>query len=229
MAAAIAMLLTYLLLLLPTQLIHPFPPILFFAIAFALAPLTVVSLVPLLTEHVSTGLGLYKSLDNIGATLSQTVAGLVLDAHAKHINYTKTPDGIELGHEDDDLGALRLFAALSFLCVVATLIFWWQDKTYENGRINSRDDGSNYHDTVKYGHLGDEEVTNGTRMMVMEDDTNYSKEALMQRRKRSTIYVGLLILLLAICWGLFAVVAVKKANVHRVDPGNNSTVTAEQV
>ncbi|CAG8521112.1 4422_t:CDS:2 [Diversispora eburnea] len=66
---------------------HPFPPIFLFATAHAVVPLTGVTLVPLLTKHVSTGLGLYKSVDNIGATLSQTFAGLLLDAHLKKPNY----------------------------------------------------------------------------------------------------------------------------------------------
>src|SRR4051794_10597456 len=79
---------TYLLLLSPPQLIHPFPPVFLFAAAYAVVPLTMVTLIPPLTKHVSTGLGLLKSVDNIGATLSQTFAGLLLDEHVRHKKYT---------------------------------------------------------------------------------------------------------------------------------------------
>ena len=74
---------TYLLFLLPPQLVHSFPPIFLFAFAYTSIPLTIITLVPLLTKNVSTGLGLLKSVDNIGATLSQTLIGLLLDENVK--------------------------------------------------------------------------------------------------------------------------------------------------
>ncbi|CAG8613951.1 8760_t:CDS:2 [Ambispora gerdemannii] len=187
--SSISILTTFLLLLLPPRLIHPFPPIIIFATAFSLLPLTVVSLVPLLTEHVSTGLGLYKSLNNIGATLSQTVVGLILDAHVKKSNYTIGLDGIERGHKDDDLAALKMFAILSFLLFLSTLAFWWGDKKYEGGRINSADDGSNHHDTSKYVQASeDESVTRqGAQMMIIEDDTTFVKEAMKKQRQLKQI------------------------------------------
>ncbi|CAG8439219.1 10108_t:CDS:2 [Funneliformis caledonium] len=103
---------TYLLLLLPPHMIHPFPPLFIFAVAFAAVPLTMVTLIPMLTKHVSTGLGLLKSVDNIGATLCQTFAGLLLDEHKRRKKYIIDDKGIEYGHEDDDLVALRMFAIL---------------------------------------------------------------------------------------------------------------------
>ncbi|CAG8479760.1 10642_t:CDS:2 [Ambispora leptoticha] len=212
--SSLLVLLTYLLLQLPPRLIHPFPPIISFAIAFSLLPLTVVSLVPLLTEHVSTGLGLYKSLNNIGATFSQTIAGLILDAHVKKSNYTIDEDGVEHGHEDDDLVALKMFAILSFLLLLSSLVFWWGDKKYEGGRINSTD-VSNHHDTSKYVQAnGDELATRqGIEMMVIEDDSTFVKEAMKKQRQRSQIYLGLIALLLITCWLLFAIVAWLKAGI----------------
>ncbi|CAJ0897943.1 2592_t:CDS:2, partial [Entrophospora sp. SA101] len=163
-AGSAAILTTYLLFLLPPHLIHPFPPILLFAFAYGSIPLTTVSLVPLLTKHVSTGLGLLKSVDNIGATLSQTFAGLLLDQHVKGKKYEIDDDGIEYGHEDDDLVAVRMFAFLAFLLLLSNLIFWWADKKYKGGIMNSNDDGSKshnndevLHDFDSYGKLRDEE------------------------------------------------------------------------
>ncbi|KAG9301257.1 hypothetical protein G9A89_012640 [Geosiphon pyriformis] len=224
-ASSVAILLTFLLLLLPPHLIHPFPPIFFFALAFSLAPLTIVTLVPLLTEHVSTGLGLYKSLDNIGATVSQTLTGLILDAHVEKVNYTIGPDGVEYGHENDDLVALKMFTFLSFLLLLSSLGFLWADQKYEGGRINSIDDGSRYHPTNDYGQLlsQDNYRTGSLQAMVIEDDTILAKEGMKKQREQARIYIGLITLLLIFCWALFGIVAWEKAGVH-AQPRNPITV-----
>nr|CAG8484545.1 14333_t:CDS:2 [Entrophospora candida] len=180
-----AILMTFLLFLLPPKLVHSYPPILLFAFAYASVPLTLVTLVPLLTKHVSTGLGLLKSVDNIGATLTQTFAGLLLDEHVKRKKY-EISNGIEYGHEDDDLVALRMFAILSFLLLLSSLVFWWADKKYRD-----------------------------------EDEITFVKTALSKKKKRTIVYIGIIALLLLICWLTFAIVAFEKAGVHASGDNNS--------
>lgn len=57
----------------PAILRTPIVAILCFAVGFGPAPLLLVIIVPFLTEHLSTALGLHKSLEMAGSTLMQTV------------------------------------------------------------------------------------------------------------------------------------------------------------
>nr|CAG8445636.1 6579_t:CDS:2 [Entrophospora candida] len=214
----------------------------FFVAAFTL---------PLLTKHVSTGLGLLKSVDNIGATLSQTFAGLLLDQHVKGKKYEIDDDGIEYGHEDDDLVAVRMFAFLAFLLLLSNLIFWWADKKYKGGIMNSNDDGSKshnndevLHDFDSYGKLRDEEdeyeededdegdevtkrmveVSSRRKMreITSDDKITFGKTISLRKKIRTKIYIGLIALMLLICWVTFATVAFEKAGVHATNDNNNN-------
>ncbi|CAG8556251.1 major facilitator superfamily domain-containing protein [Gigaspora rosea] len=216
---SLAFLFTYLLLLTPPSIVHPLSPILLFAMAYSVVPLTMVTLIPLLTKHVSTGLGLYKSVDNIGATLCQTISGLLLDAHAEKKAYIIDENGVELGHEDDDLVALKMFAVLSLLSVVSCCIFWWADKKYRGGSLDSINSGTNHdlHENTNYGQLREtEEINSEGRILSMSmiDETARSKTAISNKKKRITIYMWIMGLMLAICWIVFGVVAYEKAGVH---------------
>ncbi|CAG8642522.1 2182_t:CDS:2 [Rhizophagus irregularis] len=196
---------TYLLLLSPPHLIHPFPPIFLFAVAYAAVPLTMVTLIPLLTKNVSTGLGLLKSVDNIGATLSQTFAGILLDAHIRHKKYLIDDEGIEYGHEDDDLVALKMFAILGGCLFLVSLIFWWMDKTYKRGSLNAKYEEEEVHNT---GQM---------HMMIVEDEISYVRDASFEKRRRTLIYMGILGIMMIICWIVFGVVAFEKAGTSASD------------
>lgn len=117
-------------------------PLLFFAVSCSLGPLTLITTVPLLTNHIPTGLGLHKSLDNIGATLMGTLAGVIQDSHADpnttdgvvHHNgdpisvvQSANATSIFFSHRDDDLSVLRLFWTVSFIATLCCLVFWYGD------------------------------------------------------------------------------------------------------
>ncbi|RUS13624.1 hypothetical protein BC937DRAFT_95031 [Endogone sp. FLAS-F59071] len=117
-------------------------PLLFFAVSSSLGPLTLVTTVPLLTNHIPTGLGLHKSLDNIGATLMGTLAGVIQDSHTDpnttdgvvhHNGDPATPviqpsaASLFLSHRDDDLSVLRLFWTVSLIATLCCLVFWYGD------------------------------------------------------------------------------------------------------
>ncbi|CAG8627695.1 3084_t:CDS:2 [Cetraspora pellucida] len=200
-----------------SSIVHPLSPILLFAIAYSIVPLTMVTLIPLLTKHVSTGLGLHKSVDNLGATLCQTIAGLLLDAHATKKTYIIDENGVELGHEDDDLVALKMFTVLSLLAVVSCCLFWWADKKYRAGSLDSINTGHDIHDNMDYGQLREnDEVNSDGRILSMSmiDQTTLSKTAILKKKKRTTIYMWIMGLMLSICWIVFGVVAYEKAGVH---------------
>jgi hypothetical protein len=57
----------------PAILQTPIVAIVCFAVGYGPAPLLLVIVVPFLTEHLSTALGLHKSLEMSGSTLIQTV------------------------------------------------------------------------------------------------------------------------------------------------------------
>nr|CAG8434663.1 7030_t:CDS:2 [Entrophospora candida] len=193
-----------------------------------------------------------SSVDNIGATLSQTFAGLLLDQHVKGKKYEIDDDGIEYGHEDDDLVAVRMFAFLAFLLLLSNLIFWWADKKYKGGIMNSNDDGSKshnnndevLHDFDSYGKLRDEEdeyeededdegdevtkrmieVSSRRKMreITSDDKITFGKTISLRKKIRTKIYIGLIVLMLLICWVTFATVAFEKAGVHATDDNNNN-------
>ncbi len=181
-----------------------------------------VTLIPLLTKHVSTGLGLLKSVDNIGATLGQTFAGILLDEHVKRKKYI-IDDGIEYGHEDDDLVALSMFAILGSILFLVSLVFWWIDKMYKRGSLNAKYEGDSNHDNANsYGQLrseDDDEVHNTGQidMMVMEEETSFVKVSYIEKRKRTIVYMVILCLMLVICWIVFGVVAFEKAGKNASD------------
>jgi hypothetical protein len=180
-------------------------------VAYAIVPLTMVTLIPLLTKHVSTGLGLLKSVDNIGATLSQTFAGILLDEHVRLKKYKIDDKGIEYGHEDDDLVALRMFAILGSFLFLVCLIFWWMDKKYKGGSLNAKYEGDYHNDSTNiYGQLRSND-NDDEGMMIIEEEISFVRAASIRKRKRTFTYMGILGLMLIICWIVFGVVSFEKA------------------
>jgi len=72
----------------PTLTLTPWPAIVCFGTAMGFAPLLLVVIVPRIVplEYVSTTLGLHKSLEHTGTTITQTVSGLWLDSKKKKGN-----------------------------------------------------------------------------------------------------------------------------------------------
>lgn len=66
----------------PTLTLTPWPAIVCFGTAMGFAPLLLVVIVPRIVslEYVSTTLGLHKSLEHTGTTITQTLSGLWLDS-----------------------------------------------------------------------------------------------------------------------------------------------------
>jgi len=69
----------------PTQTQTPWPAIICFGTALGFAPLLLVVIVPRIVplEYISTTLGLHKSLEHTGTTITQTLSGLWLDSEKK--------------------------------------------------------------------------------------------------------------------------------------------------
>ncbi|KAF8982549.1 hypothetical protein BGZ46_001079 [Entomortierella lignicola] len=137
---------THLILLTPFEAI-PIPPtipMLLFALSLSLGTLSIVTSMPILTKHVPTGLGLHRSIDNIGATLFGTIAGMLQDS---------TPDGEsetegfidKLYHhffpeqvdktiqEREDIQLIGMFLILAFLACITCSVFLWGDYHWTDG------------------------------------------------------------------------------------------------
>ncbi|KAF9651987.1 MFS general substrate transporter [Thelephora ganbajun] len=69
----------------PTRTHTPWPAIICFGAAMGFAPLLLVVIVPRIVplEYISTTLGLHKSLEHVGTTVTQTFSGLWLDFEKK--------------------------------------------------------------------------------------------------------------------------------------------------
>ncbi|KAG0281974.1 hypothetical protein BGZ96_000964 [Linnemannia gamsii] len=141
---------THVFLLIPYSVIPipPTVPMLLFALSLSLGTLSIVTSMPVLTKHVPTGLGLHKSIDNIGATLIGTVAGLMQDYSG-----VVGPDGDtdtenlfdrlyhhffpvhvdEALQEKEDTRLLGLFLAVAILTFIACSIFVWGDYHWTDG------------------------------------------------------------------------------------------------
>lgn len=141
---------THVLLLIPYSAIPipPTVPMLLFALSLSLGTLSIVTSMPVLTKHVPTGLGLHRSIDNIGATLFGTVAGMMQD-----FSGAIGPDGEtdtenffdrlyhhffpvhvdEALQEKEDTRLLGLFLAVAILTFIACSIFVWGDYHWTDG------------------------------------------------------------------------------------------------
>ncbi|KAG9064131.1 hypothetical protein KI688_003317 [Linnemannia hyalina] len=141
---------THALLLIPYSAIPipPTVPMLLFALSLSLGTLSIVTSMPVLTKHVPTGLGLHRSIDNIGATLFGTVSGMMQD-----FSGVIGPDGEtdtenffdrlyhhffpvhvdEALQEKEDTRLLGLFLAVAILAFIACSIFVWGDYHWTDG------------------------------------------------------------------------------------------------
>lgn len=75
-----------------------------FAVGYGPAPLLLVIVAPFLTEHISTALGLHKSLEMAGSTLMQTVYCFVIEL------ISSTPDSSSISKQQAPGFRLRLFS-----------------------------------------------------------------------------------------------------------------------
>lgn len=141
---------THVLLLIPYSSIPipPTVPMLLFALSLSLGTLSIVTSMPVLTKHVPTGLGLHRSIDNIGATLFGTLSGMMQD-----FSGVTGPDGEtdtenffdrlyhhffpvhvdEALQEKEDTRLLGLFLAVAILTFIACSIFVWGDYHWTDG------------------------------------------------------------------------------------------------
>ncbi|KAK9768210.1 hypothetical protein K7432_001346 [Basidiobolus ranarum] len=103
---------------------NPVWPLLFFAGSLSFGPLPLVTSVPLLfptDEHIGTALGIHRCLDSIGATLMDTITGVIQDK-----------DSVQ-GYD----GVLQLLTILSLVCLAGSIVFWWMDRVFEDGILEA--------------------------------------------------------------------------------------------
>ncbi|KAG0314175.1 hypothetical protein BGZ99_008306 [Dissophora globulifera] len=140
---------THFILLLPYSAvpIPPTIPILLFAFSLALGTLSIVTSMPLLTKHVPTGLGLHKSIDNIGATLFGTISGMLQDFSGIDVDgETDTqsffdrlyhhffPEQVDQAQQErEDTRLLGMFLAVAILLLIVCAIFVWGDYHWTDG------------------------------------------------------------------------------------------------
>ncbi|KAG0268616.1 hypothetical protein DFQ27_006254 [Actinomortierella ambigua] len=147
---------THLLILIPYNVIPVLPsiPMLLFALSLAIGTLSIVTTMPILTRHVPTGLGLHRSIDNIGATLVGTLAGMMQDfgrsdndgddsrsitqqiEDALEKWYHHIFPAVEKTLETQDREEMRIlgmFLTVAILAAIAASIFVWGDRHWTDG------------------------------------------------------------------------------------------------
>jgi HAMP domain-containing protein len=138
---------THILLLIPFSII-PIPPIipmLVFAMSLSIGTLAIVTSIPILTRHIPTGLGLHRSIDNIGATLFGTFAGMIQDYPIPedetetesffdkiyHFVFPTQEDSSRQEHDDAKL--IGMFLGLGIFTVIVCGVFVWGDYHWTDG------------------------------------------------------------------------------------------------
>ncbi|KAF9439310.1 hypothetical protein BGZ76_003840 [Entomortierella beljakovae] len=140
------LILTHVILLIPYDAI-PIPPtipMLLFALSLSIGTLSIITSIPILTSHVPTGLGLHRSIDNIGATLFGTIAGMLQDYSSPdesetegffdkiyHHFFPSQEDKTMQEHEDVQL--LGLFLTIACLAFIVCGVFVWGDYHWTDG------------------------------------------------------------------------------------------------
>ncbi|KAF9336415.1 hypothetical protein BG006_008822 [Podila minutissima] len=140
---------THVLLLIPYSAvpIPPTIPMLLFALSLSLGTLSIVTSMPVLTKHVPTGLGLHRSIDNIGATLFGTVSGMMQDfsrvdadgeseteSFFDRLYYKFFPVKVDLAlQEREDVQLLGMFLLVALLLFIACAVFVWGDYYWTDG------------------------------------------------------------------------------------------------
>ncbi|KAF9020589.1 hypothetical protein BGZ52_002437, partial [Haplosporangium bisporale] len=140
---------THVILLIPYSSvpIPPTIPMLLFAISLSLGTLSIVTSMPVLTKHVPTGLGLHRSIDNIGATLFGTVSGMMQDfsrvdpdgeseteSFFDRFYHKFFPVQVDLAlQEREDVQLLGMFLSVALLTFIACAVFVWGDYHWTDG------------------------------------------------------------------------------------------------
>ncbi|KAG0235481.1 hypothetical protein BGW42_005267 [Actinomortierella wolfii] len=158
LATALLLVGTHVLILIPYDII-PIPPsipMLLFALSLAIGTLAIVTSMPILTRHVPTGLGLHRSIDNIGATLIGTLAGMMqdiedVDSTDESNSNTSITQKIQNIFEDmyhrlfpsaeekmaiqerEDVRILCMFLMVAVVGTVAAAVFVWGDSHWTDG------------------------------------------------------------------------------------------------
>lgn len=130
--SAFLTLLCYSWLILPPAITKtPYPAMLAFSGGHGFSTLLLVILVPhiLPLSHVSTGLGAHKSIEKAGSTISQTLAGLILDLKGKkHTTESNKPGFDSTAPSPNSLRSIQILLFVFFIINViqfgGTLILW---------------------------------------------------------------------------------------------------------
>ncbi|KAG0241487.1 hypothetical protein BGX31_001093 [Mortierella sp. GBA43] len=166
MVNALLLIATYVVLMIPYSVvpIPPTVPMLLFSMSLAIGTLCLLTTVPILTKHVPTGLGLHRSIDNIGGTLFGTVAGMLQDSsrgrddgdtgyffdRLYHRFFPIPVDQAEQEHEDIQLLGMFLVVALAML--VACTVFVWGDYHWTDGEGGKTGLVNGVHNTGGHHH-----------------------------------------------------------------------------
>ncbi|KAG0341850.1 hypothetical protein BG004_005873, partial [Podila humilis] len=140
---------THVLLLIPYSAvpIPPTIPMLLFAFSLSLGTLSIVTSMPVLTKHVPTGLGLHRSIDNVGATLFGTVSGMMQDYSRVDADGESETENFfdRLYHkffpvqvdtalqERENVQLLGMFLSVAILTFIACAVFVWGDYHWTDG------------------------------------------------------------------------------------------------
>ncbi|KAF9977947.1 hypothetical protein BGZ73_004387 [Actinomortierella ambigua] len=203
---------THLLILIPYEVI-PIPPtipMLLFALSLAIGTLSIVTTMPILTRHVPTGLGLHRSIDNIGATLIGTLAGMTQDIGSNsddgngednrsiaqkienafeqlyHHIFPAADETLEI-QDREDMRILGMFLTVAILGAIAASIFVWGDSHWTDGEDGNTATGL-VNAVYKRGRpqpADPEEEDNGEDDEGSESNNRWERQRRRQERQQS--------------------------------------------
>ncbi|THH17007.1 hypothetical protein EW146_g3741 [Bondarzewia mesenterica] len=162
MLSSLLTMFAYIWLVLPPEMTGtPWPAIASFATGIGFSPLLLVVIVPELVpmKYVSTTLGAHKSLEQTGTTISQTLAGLMLD----HMS----PDDTPFTGDKRVQNLLSYFLTVNLAQLLGIFGLWYLDRRQRMAAI---------HHQRSMLHESDEEVTSLTEVAKEDSDDGDSTE-----------------------------------------------------
>lgn len=191
----------------------PLPGIFSYSFGFGFSPLLLVIIVPALVplKYVSTTLGLHKSLEHVGSTITQVLTGIWL---AKGKPISKQRDGSAIQY------LLLTFWLLNILQIIVLIVLahlyrnrWWfnrelgctDDLTGRPAPISPGYTPVNENESPRVSSPTTEEQPLLTPMPLPSEDESHSQNPAQKHRelRRGRIFACVCILLLCFCWLLF--------------------------
>ncbi|KAA1471473.1 MFS general substrate transporter [Dentipellis sp. KUC8613] len=204
-------------LVLPPSATHTaWPAIVSFATGIGYSPLLLVVIVPQLVQskYISTTLGAHKSLEQTGTTISQTLAGIALDAKVKNImDISSKNHAAEDARYQSLLFSFLVVNVLQFIGIILLAYLDRRDKAANRHWLANTNPEPAPSQTLEHPDLQGPEIA-------AESEEDLALEP--ERRRRGKFFAVSCVVLIVFAWVLFLVTAWMKLRSKREREGGRA-------